>query len=126
MSNGSDEFGKHQHQKGKKMKSGKGLRCSFKVTCQTPKARRPSKATLDDPPAWQKNKALLGFWQFDHDQLDARLVRRLLRFVTGIALVNIGNFNRVSSHCLHLLGKFFDLRSFLFIGWRNMQSQKIT
>ena len=73
VSDGNNELGQHQHQKGQKVKSGEGLRRSFKVTCQTAKPCSPSKTAFDHPPTRQKDEALLGLYaDFVAGRADAR------------------------------------------------------
>src|SRR3954466_9863752 len=98
MSDGSDEFGQHEHQKGQEVKTSQTFRGSFEVTSQTSEACCPGEAALDDPSSWQKDKTFLGFRQFDNDQFDARFLRYFLWVITGVALIHIGDFNRVAGN----------------------------
>ena len=75
------------------MQSGQRLRQLFVGSGQTPEASSPAKAALNYPAARQQHKAPLGFWQFHHVQLYAMFACFIGGSLTGIALINKGNFD---------------------------------
>jgi hypothetical protein len=46
------------------------------------------------------------------------------RLVTGVALVNKGNFNVIASDFLYLCCQFINLPTFLLIGWCDDNASK--
>ena len=54
------ETGKHEAGKGDVVQAGKGFGQALVIACQSPEARHPGNAALDDPTPRQKGKAALG------------------------------------------------------------------
>lgn len=125
MSHNADEVLEHQDGKSQKMQSCQSLWQALIVACQASKTARPAKTAFHNPASRQKNKPLLGFGQFDHFQFEPLCLGCLRRLLSGVALIDKGDFHRLPGDFLHLVGKFLDLCSILFIGRRDMQSQQM-
>src|SRR4029077_5159496 len=83
----------------------------------------PSEATLNHPSPGQKNKPLLGFFEFDHDQTNAPLGRLLGGFFSGVALIDKSYFDVLTCSLLHLVEQVGDLGALLLVSCRDFQSQ---
>jgi hypothetical protein len=70
-----------KHDGGEPMIAGQMFTKALIVASEPAKSAHPSKASLDEPPAGQENKALSGFGQLHYGQLDS---------VLGRVLENIG------------------------------------
>ena len=78
-----------------------------------------------DPTPGQQDEAALGLGQLDDFQLDPMFFGLLSRCISGIALVNESEFDRLTSDLLDRLRQFAHLRSILLIGGRHQQSQQV-
>src|SRR5579871_841342 len=97
--------GQHQNGEGQEMQPLESIRQTFIVTGQPAKASHPAKGALNDPAAGQQDKAALGVGQFDDLKLDALLSGSVGRLVAGIALVNKGHFDALTSNHLNLVSE---------------------
>ena len=66
---------------------------------QPAEADGPSEGTLNHPSPGQKDKPLLGFFQFDYDQTNAPLGCLLGGFFSGIALIDKSDFDVLPVAC---------------------------
>lgn len=80
------------------------------VPGQSPKARHPAEAALDDPAPRQQDKATLGGRQLDHLKPNTVGSRRRW-LLAGVALIDKGDLNRRASNVLYLRGQFSNLRA---------------
>src|SRR5260221_13057560 len=120
-----NEFGEHQDSKSQEMQAIEGVGQSFIIAGQATKTRQPTKRPLNDPPTRQKDEALLGIRQLDDDQANAMFGGGLFGLVSGIALVNKGDFDVLVRHTLNLLGQFTNLGTVLLISRSNVQGQQL-
>ena len=65
----------------------------------------PSEGTLDHPSPGQKDKPLLGFFEFDYDQTNAPLGCLLGGFFSGVALIDKSDFDTLARSLLHLFDR---------------------
>src|SRR5437660_10391414 len=98
---------------------------SFIVSGQTAEARRPSKGALDHPASGQEDKAALGFFEFYHFQAHPMFGGLSRGLLPGVALIDKGQFDLVSSDLLNLPRKLADLGALLLIGRSNLQGQQM-
>ena len=97
----------------------KSLECGvepFVVSCESAETGGPGEAWFDDPAARQEHEASLGHGVFDDFEPDAMLLGRVCGVVAGIALIDVGEFDRVARNLLHLLGQDGDLGSVAGVG----------
>ena len=99
-------------------------RCSIRQAKAT-NAGGPCKAALDHPTVRQEDKAMLGLGQLDHFQPDAMRLGGVDSLLTRIALVNVGNFHRLSGHLLHRCALVVDLGPVLGIGRRHVEREQM-
>jgi hypothetical protein len=59
-------------------------------------------------------------------KFNAMFSRIFSRLIAGVALINVGDLDRVAGHLLHLVGQFSDLCPLLHVGWRHMQRQQVS
>ena len=62
----------------------------------------PGKGALDHPAPWKKSKALLGFFEFDHDQANSSLGGLVCGIIPGVPLIG-------KSYLDLLVGRFLDV-----------------
>jgi len=117
---------KHEYSKGQQMKTDQVLWKAYVVASQATETRHPSKTALHHPAPGQQDKAVLRFRQFDDFQLNTMLFGLLDRCITGVSLINEGEFARLASRLLHCLSQLAHLRTVLLIGKRDMQRQQMT
>src|SRR6476660_2021941 len=86
----------------------------------------PSEGTLDHPSPGQKDKPLLGFFEFDYDQTNAPLGCLLGGFFSGVALIDKSDFDTLAGSLLHLFDQVGDLGALLLVSCRDFQSQHMT
>ena len=108
------------------MKAGEGWCEPFVVAAEAAKAGEPGEGAFDDPAPWEQDKAAFGFRQFDHDKIDAYLGGLGRGFGSGVALIDIADLHVCFGRGLDLGGELADLRAFLFVGRRHLQSQQMT
>ena len=65
----------------------------------------PSEGTLNHPSPGQKDKPLLGFFEFDYDQTNAPLGCLLGGFFSGVALIDKSDFDTLARSLLHLFDR---------------------
>ena len=74
---------------------------AFVVSGQATETSHPTETPFDDPAPRQEHEAFLGFWQLDHEQLQALIFSGLGRLIAGITLIDRGDLDRISSDFLH-------------------------
>ena len=95
---------------------------SFKVSGQPAETGVPGKGAFDHLAPWEKDKALLGFFEFDHDQANSLLGRLVCGVLPGVALVGKGHFYFLARCLLDVFDQIGDLRALLFVGGGHFQS----
>ncbi len=106
------------------MQSGEGLRETFVVASQAAEAGCPCKAFLHPPSSWQEHESAFGFGVFNHFEPYAVFLRGFRCILSGIALIDVAQFNAFSCDLLHLLGQFLHLGSILLVGNSYMERRK--
>src|SRR5690349_19721813 len=96
MSHQKSKAMKHEHDKSQDMKTSQRLWPALVIASQAPKAGRPGETALHHPSARQQHEAAFGLWQCDHLQAYALRCRRLSRFLTGVASIDVGQLHRSS------------------------------
>lgn len=91
-------------------------RQAFIVTREAAKPDCPPKAALDHRAERQQDETFLGFRQLDHLQLHTMDGCVLPRLFASVALVHIGQFDRLASNFLDVLGQLLDLDPILLVG----------
>ena len=104
------------------MKSCEGGRQSFIVSGQSAETGAPGKGAFDHPAPWQKDKALLGFFEFDYDQANSSLGRLVCGVFPGVALIGKGHFYFLARRLLDVFDQSGDLRALLLVGGGHFQS----
>src|SRR5258705_5036899 len=114
---------RHEDKGGHTMKTGYRGAKPLIVFGEPAEAGGPSEGTLNHPSPGQKNKPLLGFFEFDHDQTNAPLGRLLGGFFSGVALIDKSYFDVLTCSLLHLVEQVGDLGALLLVSCRDFQSQ---
>ena len=86
----------------------------------------PSEGTLNHPSPGQKDKPLLGFFEFDYDQTNTPLGCLLGGFFSGVALIDKSDFDTLARSLLHLFDQVGDLGALLLVSCRDFQGQQMT
>ncbi|CEF49104.1 unnamed protein product [uncultured bacterium] len=86
----------------------------------------PSEGTLIHPSPGQKDKPLLGFFEFDYDQTNAPLGCLLGGFFSSLALIDKSDFDVLAGSLLHLFDQVGDLGALLLVSCRDFQGQQMT
>ena len=126
MSHYKDKSMEHEHNKRQDVQTRQRLRPALVVARQAAKTGHPGKAALHDPSTWQQDEASLRLRQADHLQAYALALSSLGGSLTGVALIDKGQFHMLSRHFLHGCGQLAHLIAVLLIGWREMQRQEIS
>ena len=95
---------------------------SFKVSGQPAKTGAPGKGAFDHPAPWEKDKALPGCFEFDHDQANSALGRLVCGVWPGVALVGKGHLYFLTRGLLEVFDQIGDLRALLLVGCGDFQS----
>ena len=80
---------------------------------------------IHDPAAWQQDESTFGHRVLDHFKPHAVLLCGFGGVRSGIALIDIGEFDRRVRYLLHLLGERCDLIAISLVGRRHGQRQKL-
>src|SRR5579859_96472 len=120
------ELGEHQNSKGQESQTFERVGQTFIITSQASKACHPAETTLYHPTSRQQDKALLGRWQLDDNQVNTVRGSGLLWLIPGIALVNKSDLYMFTSDLLNGLCQLSNLSAVTFIGGGNMQSQQVS
>src|SRR5262245_909839 len=105
--------------KGQEMQASQSFRQTLIVTSKTTETSQPAETALNHPTTGQEDKPFAGSVQLDDFKLNAMCGGVSGRFVTGVTLVDKGNFDLVPCHSLYLLGELLDLGAVLLIGSRD-------
>jgi hypothetical protein len=84
---------------------------AFVVSGESSEASGPGEAALDNLSARQRDEAALGHGVLDHFEPDAVALGGCCGSLARVALVDIGRFDLVAGHLLHLRGQRLDLRA---------------
>ena len=98
---------------------------SFIVPCETSESCGPGEASFYHPAAWQEHEASFGHGVFDHLKPDATLLGCFRRVGAGVALIDIGQFDRVAGHLLHLFSQGSDLSTITLVGGCDLQRHQV-
>ena len=98
---------------------------SFKVSGQPAKTGAPGKGAFDHPAPWEKDKALPGCFEFDHDQANSALGRLVCGVWPGVALVGKGQFYFLTRGLLEVFQQIGDLHALLRAGGGHFQSEQM-
>ncbi|EGD08766.1 hypothetical protein XVE_2992 [Xanthomonas vesicatoria ATCC 35937] len=85
------------------MESCQGFRQAFVITRQASEPIDPTETALQDPTARQQYKTFLGLRQFYDVQFNAFLLRGFGRSFACVALIDEGQFHRISCEMLNFL-----------------------
>ncbi len=96
LSHEADETRQHQDGEGQEMQTGQSLWQPLVIARQPTKAGRPGEGTLDVPAPRQEHEALPVLRQLHDLQLDGVTGRIGRRLLTGIALVDQGQLDRLA------------------------------
>jgi hypothetical protein len=77
----------------------------FVVSGESSEASSPCEASLNDPSSGQQHKASFGHGVLDHFEPQAVLLCGRGGVWSGVALIDVGQLNRMSGHMLHLFGQ---------------------
>lgn len=91
----------------------KAFECSvetFVVSGESAKACRPCEASLDHPSSGQEHETAPGHGVFHNFEPDAVVLGCGRGGLANVALVDIGQFDLIAGHLLHLHGQRLDLR----------------
>ena len=115
----------HQASKGDEVQSCEDRRQPLVVTRQAAEARGPGEAALDDPALRRQHEAALGLGQLDDFQADAMPGGGIGRLLTGVALIHVGQLDRLASGFLHGSRQDIHLGAVLGIGRGDVQREQV-
>ncbi len=92
---------------------------SFVVSGEAAEACRPGEAAFDDPAFRQQHEASFCHRVLDDFELDTVCERGFGSIRSRVALVDIGELDRVSGHLLDLFGESCDLAAVALVGRRD-------
>ena len=107
------------------METGESLGVAFVILDESSEACGPCEGSLDDPSAWEQDKAAFGLGQFDDLEIDAVPGSGLRGAFAGIALVDLGDFDAVVGDGLNGSGECLDLAAILCAGRGDMQREQM-
>ena len=107
------------------MESFEGCIEPFIVSCESSESCGPGEASFDHPAARQQHEASFGHRMLDDFEMDFVMACGLGRRRARIALVDIGQLNRVAGHLLYLLRQRFHLRAVALVGRRHGERQQV-
>ena len=92
----------HQDSERQEVEAGQSCGEAFIVTSKAPKASCPPETPLDHPPTREEDEAFFGGWELDDLKGEPRLGGVLHRLRARIALIAIGDLDRLASRSLDL------------------------
>lgn len=119
---------KHKASKREVVEHGHDLRRAFVLLFarQAPKTHHPSETSLYRLASRQRYKATLSLRALDHSQFDTMGLDSVLRSLSGIAMINIGQRNVLYGDLLHHLREPLPLHPVLLVGRCDTQRQEAT
>jgi hypothetical protein len=95
------------------------------VSSESAETGGPGEASFDDPASWQQDEAAFREGVLDDFESDAVVLSCGCGVLSGVALIDVGQLDRIASHLLYLLSQCFHLGAVALVDRGHSQRKQV-